>query len=74
MKKVAGGALPVGVRLITLHYVSTKGTQSNWSEKQARICVLCDAFCSHTALPRAKGIHQPRDSAVFPSKLQTLVR
>ena len=30
--------------------------------------MLCDAFCSHTALPRAKGAHQPRDSAVFFSK------
>ena len=30
--------------------------------------MLCDAFCSHTALPRAKGVHQPRDSAVFPLK------
>ena len=29
------------------------------------ICVLCDAFCSYTALPRVKGVHQPRDSAVF---------
>ena len=29
----------------------------------------CDAFCcSHTALPRVKGMHQPRDSAVFFSK------
>ena len=27
--------------------------------------MLCDAFCSHTALPRVKGMHQPRDSAVF---------
>ena len=27
--------------------------------------MLCDAFCSHTALSRAKGVHQPRDSAVF---------
>ena len=26
---------------------------------------MCDAFCSHTALPRVKGVHQPRDSAVF---------
>ena len=53
---------------ITLDCVLRKGNQSNWSEKQARICVLCDAFCSHTALPRAKGVHQPRDSAVFFSK------
>ena len=30
--------------------------------------MLCDAFCSHTALPRVKGVHQPRDSAVFFSK------
>ena len=30
--------------------------------------MLCDAFCSHTAVPRAKGMHQPRDSAVFFSK------
>ena len=30
--------------------------------------MLCDAFCSHTALPRAKGMQQPRDSAVFPLK------
>ena len=30
--------------------------------------MLCDAFCSHTALPRVKGMHQPRDSAVFSSK------
>ena len=57
--------------LIALDYVLRKGTQSNWREKQARICVLCDAFCLHlhTALPRVKGVHQPRDSAVFP--LQT---
>ena len=27
--------------------------------------MLCDAFCSHTALPRVKGAHQPRASAVF---------
>ena len=32
------------------------------------ICVLCGAFCSHIALPRAKGMHQPRDSAVLPLK------
>ena len=32
--------------MITLDYVLRKGTQSNWSGKQARICVLCDAFCS----------------------------
>ena len=52
--------------MITVDYVLKKGTQSN---KQARICVLCGAFCSHTALPRAKGMHQPRrDSAVFFSK------
>ena len=31
-------------RLIKLDYISRKGTQSNWREKQARICVLCDAF------------------------------
>ena len=30
--------------------------------------MLCDAFCSHTALPRARGMHQPRDSAVFSLK------
>ena len=30
--------------------------------------MLCDAFCSHTALPRAKGVHQPRGSAVFSLK------
>ena len=30
--------------------------------------MLCDAFCSHTALPRAKGVHQPRDSTVFSLK------
>ena len=27
--------------------------------------MLCDAFCPHTALPRVKGMHQPRDSAIF---------
>ena len=27
--------------------------------------MLCDAFCSHTALPRVKGVHQPRYSAVL---------
>ena len=57
-----------GTGLITLDYVLRKGTQSNGSGKQARICVLCDAFCSHTALPRVKGVHQPRDSAVSFSK------
>ena len=31
--------------------------------------MLCDADCSHTALPQAKGMHQPRDSsALFPRK------
>ena len=35
--------------LIALDCVLRKGAQSNWSGKQARICVLCDAFCSHTA-------------------------
>ena len=54
--------------LITLDYVLRKGTQCNWRERQARVCVLCDAFYSHTALPRAQGVHQPRDSAVFPLK------
>jgi len=34
--------------------------------------VLCDAFCSHTALPRAKGVHQARDSAVLFSKTNGL--
>ena len=38
------------LRLITFDCVLRKGTQSNWREKQARIYVLCDAFCSHTAL------------------------
>ena len=33
--------------------------------------MLCDAFCPHTALPRAKGMHQPRDSAIFFSTKQT---
>jgi len=42
--------------LITLDYVLRKGTQSDWWEKHARICVLCDAFCSHTALPRGPGV------------------
>ena len=51
--------------MITLDCVLRKGAQSNWREKQARICVLCDAFCSHTALPPVKGVHQPRDCAVF---------
>jgi hypothetical protein len=37
------------LNLITLDYVLRKGTQSNWSGKQARICVLCDASSSHTA-------------------------
>ena len=32
--------------IITLDCVLRKGAQSNWREKQARICVLCDAFCS----------------------------
>ena len=32
--------------------------------------MLCDAFCPHTALPRVKGMHQPRDSAVFFSTKQ----
>ena len=57
-----------GVARLYFSHVLRKGAQSNWGEKQARICVLCDAFCSHTALPRAKGMHQPRDSAVFPLK------
>ena len=30
--------------------------------------MLCGAFCSHTALPRVKGMPQPRDSSVFPLK------
>ena len=30
--------------------------------------MLCGAFCPHTALPRAKGVRQPRESAVFFSK------
>ena len=64
------GALLV-VQMITLDCVLRKGTQSNWSGKQARICVLCDAFCSNTALPRVKGVHQPRGSAVFSSKQTT---
>ena len=59
---------PAHACLITLDYVLRKGTQSNGRGKQARICVLCDAFCSHTALPRVKGVHQPRDSAVSFSK------
>ena len=54
------------IGLIAFDYVLRKGTQSNWSEKQARICVLCDEVYSHTALPRVKGMHQPRGSAVFP--------
>ena len=33
--------------------------------------MLCDAFCPHTALPRVKGMHQPRDSAIFFSTKQT---
>ena len=56
------------LRLRPVERGGQKGTQSNWREKQARICVLCDAFCSHTAPPRVKGVHQPRDSAVFVSK------
>ena len=30
--------------------------------------MLCDAFCSHAALPRVKDVHQPRESAVFSLK------
>ena len=56
---------------ITLDCVLRKGNQSNWPEKQARIWVLCDAFCSHTALPRVKDMHQPRDSAVFSLKTKS---
>ena len=30
--------------------------------------MLCDAFCSHTALPRVKGVHQPRENAILSLK------
>jgi hypothetical protein len=45
--------------LITLDYVLRKGTQSNWSGKQARICVLCDASSSHTARRESKACTSP---------------
>ena len=51
-----------------LDCVLRKGNQSNCLEKQGRIRVLCDEAFSHIALPRAKSMHQPRESAVFFSK------
>ena len=41
--------------MITLDYVLRKGAQSNWPGKQARICVLCDAFYPSAA----KANHRP---------------
>jgi len=46
-------------RLIALDYVLRKGTQSNWSGKQARICVLCDANSPHTARRESKACTSP---------------
>ena len=58
---------------IALNCVLRKDTQSNWREKQVSICVLCDAFCSHTALPRAKGQRRapaPRQRYILPQNEQ----
>ena len=53
-------------RLITLDYVLRKGTQSNWSGKQARICVLCDAFCpTHSAATSQRRAPAPRQRCIF---------
>ena len=43
-------------------------------KEQARVCMLCDAFCSHTALLRAKGVHQPRDSSAVFSQNQNAIK
>ena len=47
------------VRLITLDCVLRKGTQSNWRGKQARICVLCDAFCPTHSATTSQRQHAP---------------
>ena len=52
--------------LITLDYVLRKGAQSNWSGKQARICVLCDAFCpTHSAATSQRHAPAPRQRCIF---------
>ena len=54
------------LRLITLDYVLRKGAQSNWSGKQARICVLCDAFCpTHSAATSQRHAPAPRQRCIF---------
>ena len=59
------------LRLITLDYVLRKGTQSNWSGKQARICVLCDAFCpTHSAATSQRRAPAPRQRCIFPQNKQ----
>jgi hypothetical protein len=55
--------------LITLDYVLRKGAQSNTGQESRPGFACCAMrFAPHTALPRAKGMHQPRDSAVLSSK------
>ena len=47
-------------RLIALDYGFRKGARSNGREKQARICVLCDADCFNTSKVRHFRLrHQP---------------
>ena len=54
------------IPLITLDYVLRKGTQSNGSGKQARICVLCDAFCpTHSAATSQRHAPAPRQRCLF---------
>ena len=55
-----------GWRLITLDCVLRKGTQSNWRGKQARICLLCDAFCpTHSAATSQRHAPAPRQRCIF---------
>ena len=63
-------ALTTGARtttsVVTLDCVLRKGAQSNWSGKQARICVLCDAFCpTHSAATSQRHAPAPRQRCLF---------
>ena len=59
-------------RLIAFDCVLRKGTQSNGSGKQqARICVLCDAFCpTHSAATSQRHAPAPRQRCLFPQNKQ----
>ena len=52
--------------MITRDCVLRKGAQSNWRGKQARICVLCDAFCpTHSAATSQRHAPAPRQRCIF---------